>query len=269
VLLLLAIGAATTTLTLGLALNGVTSQHYAATRAATRGPDVVASTLIDSPGSQHTALAKIKALTRAPGVTAHSGPYPVTFTSLAVNGHPENASVMVEGRAAAPAAVDRPQVTAGSWIRPGEAVVERTFAGILGIRVGDRITLDGRSFRVAGIAVTAAIPPLPGICYIFGCGMQLRPFGMKNPGLVWRPESDARALATSAEPLSYLLNLKLAPGAETGMFATSCDNDDVNSPAPCSAFRAGRRSSGSCRARARSRRLAGGCLSRYPARPPR
>lgn len=42
-LLLIAIAAATTTLTLGLALNGVTSQPYQQTRAATAGPDVVAS----------------------------------------------------------------------------------------------------------------------------------------------------------------------------------------------------------------------------------
>ena len=41
-LLLLAITAATTTLTLGLALHGVTSQPYQQTRAATAGPDVVA-----------------------------------------------------------------------------------------------------------------------------------------------------------------------------------------------------------------------------------
>ena len=42
VLLLLAITAATTTLTLGLVLHGVTSQPYQQTRAATNGPDVVA-----------------------------------------------------------------------------------------------------------------------------------------------------------------------------------------------------------------------------------
>ena len=42
VLLLLAITAATATLTLGLALHGVTSQPYQQTRAATNGPDVVA-----------------------------------------------------------------------------------------------------------------------------------------------------------------------------------------------------------------------------------
>jgi len=42
VLLLLAIVAATATLTLGLALRGVTGQPYQHTRAATAGPDVVA-----------------------------------------------------------------------------------------------------------------------------------------------------------------------------------------------------------------------------------
>ena len=57
---------------LGLALSGVTSHPYLDTRAATAGPDVVlnhvpASGLV--PG--------LKALTQAPGVIGHSGPYPV------------------------------------------------------------------------------------------------------------------------------------------------------------------------------------------------
>jgi hypothetical protein len=43
VLLLLAITAATATLTLGLALNGVTSRPYLRTQAATNGADVTAS----------------------------------------------------------------------------------------------------------------------------------------------------------------------------------------------------------------------------------
>ena len=42
VLLVLAITAATATLTLALVLHGVTSQPYLQTRAVTRGPDVVA-----------------------------------------------------------------------------------------------------------------------------------------------------------------------------------------------------------------------------------
>jgi putative ABC transport system permease protein len=63
-------------------------------------------------------------------------------------------------------------------------------------------------------------------------GRQLQPFGMANPGLVWLPEADARGLATPAEPLSYLVNLRLAPGAEADAFAVSCNDDDVSSPMP-------------------------------------
>jgi putative ABC transport system permease protein len=72
VLLLLAIAAAATTLTLGLVLHGV---------------------------------------------TAHSGPYPFSGTTLRVNGY--TVPAMAEGRDQAPSAVDRPELTAGSWVRPG------------------------------------------------------------------------------------------------------------------------------------------------------
>ena len=57
---------------------------------------------------------------------------------------------------------------AGTWVRPGGVVIERTFAEALGTGVGDRVTLNGRAFTVAGIAVTAAIAPYPNICYS-GC----------------------------------------------------------------------------------------------------
>ena len=42
---------------------------------------------------------------------------------------------------------------------------ERTFADALGVGVGDRVTLNGRPFTVAGTAVTAANPPYPNLCY--------------------------------------------------------------------------------------------------------
>ena len=54
-LLLLAITAATTTLTLGLVLHGVTSQPYQQTRAATDGPDVVAQLSSGRPGQRAVA----------------------------------------------------------------------------------------------------------------------------------------------------------------------------------------------------------------------
>ena len=37
-------------------------------------------------------------------------------------------------------------------------VAERSFADALGIHPGDRLILNGQPFRVAGVAVTAAVP---------------------------------------------------------------------------------------------------------------
>ena len=51
-LLLLMIVTTTTTLTIGLALHKVTDSPFARTRAATRGPDIVAE-IVPPPGSRH------------------------------------------------------------------------------------------------------------------------------------------------------------------------------------------------------------------------
>src|SRR6266540_775101 len=129
VMVLLVIAAAATTLTAGLALNGVTSHPYQQTRAAT------------------------------------AGPYPYTYTVIRAGGH--IADVTAEGRDLAPARVDQPELTQGSWVRPGGVVIERGFADALGVHAGDRVTLDGRSLRVAGIAVTAGIPAYPSsLCHL-------------------------------------------------------------------------------------------------------
>src|SRR5215470_9220040 len=100
-LLLLAITAAAATLTLGLALHGVTSQPYQQTRAATNGPDVVAYLpVIHQPGHRPGPPAQATALTRAPGVTGHSGPYPLASAILRVHG----ITAGVEAEGCAPAA---------------------------------------------------------------------------------------------------------------------------------------------------------------------
>src|ERR1022692_4598334 len=184
VLLLLAITAATTTLTLGLALHGVTSQPYEQTRAATNGPDMVAE-LGGPPGRTHGAgtagpqvVAQVKALVHASGATGHSGPYPVASAVLRARGR--TAEVEAEGRDQAPASLDQPKLTAGRWVSGGGVVLERTVADALGVGVGDRVTLNGRPFRVAGIAVTVAGPRAP------------------------RPPPPPRRTRTSALPNAYL-----------------------------------------------------------------
>ena len=99
------------------------------------------------------------ALTHLNGVTGYSGPYPVASVILRTRGL--TVPVQAEGRTEGRAAVDQPKLTAGSWVRPGGVVIERTFAEALGVGVGDRVTLDGRPFTVAGVAVTAAAAPYP------------------------------------------------------------------------------------------------------------
>lgn len=140
---------------------------------------------------------------------------------------------MIEGRDQAPTAVDHPDVTAGHWMmRPGEVVVERTFADALGLKVGDRVTLNGRSFIVAGIAVTTAIPPYPNLCWI---GCFIGPGIPKTDrGLIWATEATARSLAAPSAyaPLSYLLNLKLANPADANAFADAYNKANTAPNAP-------------------------------------
>jgi ABC-type lipoprotein release transport system permease subunit len=212
-LLLVVIAAAMSALTLGLLLHGVTNGPYAQTRAATRGPDVTASS-VGFPAGARGPFAK---LAGAPGVTAHSGPYPVAWPVLQARGI--TADVMVEGRDQASAAVDQPEVTAGGWVRPGGVVLEREFADALGVGVGDRVTLGGRPLLVTGIAVTAAVPVYSQVCFYGGCsgpGGQPRSF---DTGLVWVTRATAASLATPRDPLTYYLNLSLANPADARAFA--------------------------------------------------
>jgi ABC-type lipoprotein release transport system permease subunit len=217
-LLLVAITAATATLTLGLGLRGATSKSYETTRAATAGPDVVASVASPSDGGVPPDLAGLKALANAPGVVGHSGPYPVVWTKLGAHGHTLEARV--EARDTAPAPIDRPKLTQGSWLDGGGVVVEAAFADALGVGAGDPITLNGRSFRVVGVAVTAAAAPYPELSCLAFC---------VPAGQVWLSRADARRLAPQEAPLAYVLKLKLADPAAAPAFVDE-HNPPENAP---------------------------------------
>jgi ABC-type lipoprotein release transport system permease subunit len=199
-LLLLAITAATTTLTLGLVLRGVTNDPYETTREATAGPDVVASAAADPYVGQPADVAGLEALAGARGVADYSGPYPAIGAELEAGGATGSrrtprgeviggaAGVWAVGRDPAAASVDQPEVTAGSWVRDGGVVVEAGFADALDVHEGDPVTLttrvctfetpttprecdvvSRRSFQVVGVAVTAAARPYPDVCFAPSC----------------------------------------------------------------------------------------------------
>jgi putative ABC transport system permease protein len=221
---LLVIAAAATTLTVALALNGVTNNPYQLTRQATAGPDVVAihpvSPTRPAGSNAPISVPSVASLIAAPGVIAHSGPYPTVFSTVRFRGR--RVDVVAEGRDQAPASVDQPNLTQGGWIRPGAVLIERRFADALGVHVGDNVRIGGRSFRVAGIAVTAAIPADPSsLCHItcpFQTGARATGQGVPNMGLVWLTRSAVAGLAGSGAPLTYLLNLKLANPAQASGF---------------------------------------------------
>jgi putative ABC transport system permease protein len=219
-LLVVAIAVATATLTLAFALNGVNTNPYQQTKAATKGPDVVAQsgndpyTSVTSPAQ----LAALVALNRAKGVAAHSGPYPIVGDTGPVGPIMRSAdivtSVEVEGRPPGVAAVDQPKVTDGTWIRSGGVVIERSFAEAANLRLGQTITLNGRPFRVVGFAVTAAFGGFPGM------------------SLMWATEATARSLATKADPLSYISNLKLSDASPRPIaaFVNAHSTNNASSP---------------------------------------
>lgn len=254
ILMLLAITAATTVLSLALALHGVTSKPYQQTRTATRGPDLVAVfngggilTTGQGPGqSPETRLiqAGARSLISAPGVTAHAGLYPVASVIMQLGSIA--AQVEAEGRDQAPAALDQPELTAGTWVRPDGIVLERTFAESLGAHVGDRVTLNGRPYTVAGIAVTAASAPYPNLCFPPGgtclfdfpensnasrmwvfVGKKHVTLSTDDIGFAWITEPDARALASRAVPLGYLLDLKLRNPASAQAVAAAHDSSQL------------------------------------------
>jgi putative ABC transport system permease protein len=232
-LLVVAIAAATATLTMGIALSGVTAQSpYLTTRALAKGPDVVAYLTSASQASQ---------LTHASGVASHSGPFPLASATIRFDGR--QADVWAEGRSTGQATVDQPLLTAGSWVRPGGVVIERTFADALGVSVGDRVSLNGTSFAVAGIAVTAAQSPYPYLCN--GTLVSNTPAGSKfsnacppsfnipilslgghhlsssdDVGQIWMTEADAAGLTSPASPpATYVVNLKLTSPGDAQAFA--------------------------------------------------
>jgi preprotein translocase subunit SecG len=228
VLLLLAITAAATSLTLGLALHGVTSGPYQRTRAATAGPDIVADVGPGPNPGQDASPADLLPLVKAPGVTQSSGPFPVLGMSVQANGY--LAAAMVEGRGQAASAVDRPLLTAGTWVRPGSVVLERSFAAAFGVQPGQSVKLDGKRFLVAGLAVSAAQPAYPALCTIAVCDFSTAVAG--QPGFVWMSETDLLGEFQRSGPVSWAMYLRLAdPAAATGL-ATAYDNAHTAWSAP-------------------------------------
>jgi putative ABC transport system permease protein len=208
-LVLVALLAATTSMTLALVVRGASERPWGETFAMTVGPHVVA-TSFDADDATKQAMTELPA---APEVVAHAGPYPLlTMPEGALQVHGRRVDVDVVGRDIDPATVDRPALTGGGWVHDGGVVVEESFAKALGLSVGDELTIAGRRFTVAGTAVTTSRQPIP----------------FASPGQVWVTRADAAALAPSAAAQGAVLMLRLAdPDGAPAFAATHSTMDEV------------------------------------------
>jgi putative ABC transport system permease protein len=205
-LLLVALVAATTTLTLALTVRAAAEKPWDRTFARTAGPHVVVTTF----NSDQATDATMAALAEAPRVTVHSGPFPLlSMPDGSLEAHGRRIDVEVIARDPATAAVDQPALTAGGWIREGGVVVEQSFATALRVDVGDQITIADRSLDVVGIAVTTSRQPTP----------------FYSHGLVWVTRADAERLAPSARSRGAVLMLRLDDPAAAPSFAAAHASD--------------------------------------------
>lgn len=221
ILTVVAIAAATTTLMLGLALHDVTAHPYLTTRAHTSGPDVAA---MPFNGASRSSVAQLDALEHRSGVVSHVGPFPVSYPTMETKG--SKVLAIVEGRSMSRSPIDQPYVTEGTWVRPGGVVIERSFAHELSLTPGDHVTLGGRSLKVDGIAVTAAVPDYPYTVYDMSVDNGLNVWNQAT-GLVWTTDATARSFATRSAPLNYILELKLSKPASASAFATRYFNPNT------------------------------------------
>ncbi|MFI5912050.1 FtsX-like permease family protein [Dactylosporangium sp. NPDC051541] len=194
ILLVVAIGAATATLTVGFALNAVAASSYQQTRAATNGPDATAEPL----GTGDAVLPDLERVANNPDTTAHSGPFPIRYSTMTATG--KTVRTVVEGRDQPPAAVDQPLVISGAWtIGPGTAVVEHGFAVALGLHVGDAVTVEGHTFRVAGTAITSSRSAYPSA----GWRVPGQGIATESAGLIWVDRREVH------DPQTYSLKVRI------------------------------------------------------------
>jgi putative ABC transport system permease protein len=205
-LLFVALVASSTTLTLALVVRGSAEKPWDHTFALTAGPHIVA-TIFEADTASDQAMADLAA---APGVAATAGPYPLlTMGDGSLEAKGRRIDVEVMARDPAPAAVDQPALTDGTWIRDGGVVVEASFASALRVRVGDQLAIAGQPFEVAGVAVTTSRQPTP----------------FYSHGLVWASHADADRLAAVASNRGKVLMLRLADAGQAPAFAAAHAGD--------------------------------------------
>jgi putative ABC transport system permease protein len=154
-------GAAAATIVLALEVRSSGRDPWQQTFDAANGAHVLASV---------PSQADARALAELPGVTQRGAPVPLATTTVGPSGSTERVELAgLSGRTA----VNRPVLTAGSPLREGGIVLERSLAKALGIEVGATLAVTGSRGPIAlSVLGTAVVPSQPR-------------YPRRNPGLAW------------------------------------------------------------------------------------
>ena len=137
-------------------------------------------------------------LAAAPGVVESTGPL---ATVISTRG---DYAIRIVGSGVKPAAVERPAVTDGRWLRDdSEIVLERSYADATGVRPGDAVTVTGAvgpvSLTVTGLAVLATGEPYP----------------ESQPGLAFTTQAAVERIQPDAARRGVLIGVRLSDPATT------------------------------------------------------
>jgi putative ABC transport system permease protein len=154
-------GAAAATIVLALEVRSSGREPWQQTFAAANGAHVLASV---------PTQADARRIANLPGVTEGGAPVPLVRATVGPPASTERADLAgLSGRTT----VNMPVLTAGSQLREGGILLERSLARALGIEVGSRLELTTRRGRVdLPVLGTAVVPSQPR-------------YPRRNPGLAW------------------------------------------------------------------------------------
>jgi putative ABC transport system permease protein len=154
-------GAASATIVLALEVRSSGLDPWRQTFDAANGAHVLAYA---------SSRAEARMLAELPGVTERGAPVPLATVTVGPPGSTDRVFLAGLSRATA---VNRPVLTAGSQLREGGVVLERSLADALGIDVGDTIAVTGTRAPIELPVLGTAVVP-----------SQAR-YPRSNPGLAW------------------------------------------------------------------------------------
>jgi putative ABC transport system permease protein len=193
----LAVAAATSALTIGLAIGTVADRPFERTFAATNGAHVTTESR-----SGDEALGEVEKL---PGVVESSRVLPVAWTAFDRDG--KRYGLRLVGLGDEPPKVSTPLLVEGKLAGPGEVALERSFAEFHDLEPGSTLSTPGGPLRVSGIVVVSLGNAYP----------------QSQPGLGFAPTQTLEAVVPDRDDWTHVVGVRIAEPEQTDAFAARVD----------------------------------------------